>query len=823
MKSLTYINAQSHDIIFNQFPIAKSETGRSLQDSFDYQNNLPSPYEDCGTLGDIAWDGCMSLIRLHWRLKGLVGKFDKDARASVIALMNEMMLEFYIGKKVVEEMYTTAFVVNWKLERGGNDVSFEFELKISWTFEGVCDRLFRLLNTTVINTRLDFVAVVFKGKGREQDFIKRLKENSRSRIFDGLIAIDHVTCQEKDDLSIPCNEIYPYGEGENLDDEKYTEVCQSLSQAPSMMPTGPGGAPTPTANNPSMMNPDDPTITRVVERFVTMNVYGMRTGESAEDTPPYYGFDKAWERETNEFVCESYRENTTIWNLECETELIGVADSNTLLNRRYLSGGETSNTLEEIKSGGSRSLQFAPVLSTDPNNGPTTLSNNEWDPTKCENGWYFDINHPLYGTWTRRCYCGEDDRIYKNKDYDSKYNPSRGTALILIYKQLFKFSTQPNIRVKADDIATTPFICYRDRERYANILKSQVSQSIVSISALDLLIVGKDYSYNVDNLVVAYKISGSELRGINENRRLQRGPQLFGNEKEYIAKRAFEAAMDKRIKSFWTLERRWVAIFDFEVSTSVIRDVYQRFRFDEEDTSTEYRYVQYQVNFRFRSFYGDDFLTPLRVVSEPMDATNAYDGPRKFLEALITNRNLEPGDELFFFGKLKKWRKSEFFEDGRTEKGDSVGMYVFIFLGILFGCFIVCEFRRWMKIDDVRLDEDSLGELQLHQSSFVDLIDSDSQASDTSEMLQIRNSIEEENKRENRRASVRTSVYGLASGTPMPQSAVGFLLDPHYEQGNSVTSAQPRNSVIAAQPRGSVVFEVTGTTEKQFTRFSLID
>ena len=250
------------------------------------------------------------------------------------------------------------------------------------------------------------------------------------------------------------------------------------------------------------------------------------------------------------------------------------------------------------------------------------------------------------------------------------------------------------------------------------------------------------------------------------------------------------------MKSFWTLERRWVAIFDFEFSTSVIRDVYQRFRFDEEDTSTEYRYVQYQVNFRFRSFYGDDFLTPILVVSEPMDAKNAYDEPRNFLEALITNRNLEPGDELLFFGKLKKWRKSEFFEDGRTEKGDSVGMYVFNFLGILFGCFIVCEFRRWMKIDDVRLDEDCLGELQLHQSLIVDLIDSDSQASDTSEMLQIRNSIEEENKRKNRRGSVCTSVYG--SGTRMQQSAVGFALDPHYEQGNSVTSAQLRKNVISA-------------------------
>ena len=54
----------------------------------------------------------MLLNQLHWILKCLVGKFDTDSNALIIALMNRMMLEFYIGQKVVKEMHTAAFVLD---------------------------------------------------------------------------------------------------------------------------------------------------------------------------------------------------------------------------------------------------------------------------------------------------------------------------------------------------------------------------------------------------------------------------------------------------------------------------------------------------------------------------------------------------------------------------------------------------------------------------------------------------------------------------------------------------------------------------------------
>jgi len=582
----------------------------------------------------------------------------------------------------MKEMYATTIVTRYELGTAGS-VFIEYEVDMEYNYEGECDKLL-----TELDTLLKIAQQPFKGKIERDDFLQTLKQEAEngSRTYADASIDEPPQCVQN------C------GSGESVEVTRSPSACPIPPPTPTFSPNYNG----PPISNQPVLPPQDPGAplkTRIVERWLSVHIYGLRTESNPEETPSMYEYANIWERETALYTCKYFQGNITVWNLQCQTDLIGVAESSTLYNNgRSLSDQENSI---EHRTDIDRSLQFSSM---------TDSSLNKLNPKTCSHSMKNN------GVYDHGCdiICSQGDG-----GSDKIYNPAEGPAMYLIYRQIFRYSDFPSVgrRIRADDLATTPFLCNANRIKYAKELEKHVSGRITGISALDLHTPGSNYVFNVDDLVMAITINGyltDDIKEIDDNPYDPYKAQL---------KLKFQAAMDKRIEDFWTKERKWAAIFDLEVQTEVVYSEYRRtFRTDK--AFADYFYVQYEINFRYRSMYRRSFLNPYRVTLDPLkNRTVLYDdednGSTEFLKILMNRRQPEDAEVTFSgtVGEIKEFGFLNANEFGIVREDDSIDpklastAIVLIVVSVTLLVFAVSILRGWwVKKGRPRLDENSCGE-----------------------------------------------------------------------------------------------------------------
>jgi len=244
------------------------------------------------------------------------------------------------------------------------------------------------------------------------------------------------------------------------------------------------------------------------------------------------------------------------------------------------------------------------------------------------------------------------------------------------------------------------------------------------VSAFTLNTPGKNYVFNVDDLAIALSFSGYITEDIKE---LEDDPNDPYRAAQVLG---FETTMNQRITDFWTKERKWVAIFDLEVQTEVIHVTHRR-NFLTEKKYADFYYLEYEINFRYRSMYRRSFLNPYRVLLDPLkNRTVSYgdedDGSKEFMKLLFDRRSSPENGEMSFVGTVGELGEFGFQNvdeygivrnEARTGPKVTNIVILLIIFAVMLLIFAVFHLRACVERGRPRLDENSCGEFSEREYS----------------------------------------------------------------------------------------------------------